>query len=392
MPEGQKGSHSSTPGLAARVVPPLVLGVFTLVTRVFFHGALYFSDGPQHVRSILEESYMIQPPGYWLFNRIAGMVVDPLLGISDINILCSVAGVLVFYFTALFFAPRKNAFIAALAYSCIFYLWFSGEIHSTYATQALFPVAMFHAFLRYDKSKASWRLLSAATFFAVGAGLRPSDGAFLLPMVLYYCATRLSRRKAAIFLSLVSLLCLVWIIPTFTAYRQTPEGIHGAFAYMRNIATQKSIVSGLTSAWLANVTRFVLPLLVAFWLVLPAAMLTVKMRNQDWRIRMLVLWIVPGSVFLALSLAAAAPCLNFLAAAVLLLAIGAPRLMFATALWNAAFFLGFSPLPSRYLAINAWNCYAGQFTRYGIEHQWQPSLSAIQGTNTIVPAHSKSKH
>jgi hypothetical protein len=101
---------------------------------------------------------------------------------------------------------------------------------------------------------------------------------------------------------------------------------------------------------------------------------------------------VPGSLFFALSFMAAAPCLNFLSAAVLLLAVGAPRRMFFTALWNAVFFLGFSPLPSRFLAINAWNCYAGSFTRYGVEHQWQPNLTAPQGTNSIAPVRNKAKH
>ena len=392
MQEGQRASHPAAPGIAARAMPPIALAAYTLVTRVFFHGPLYFGDGPQHLRSIVDGAYIIQPPGYWLFNRVAGMVVDPLLGISDINILSSVLGVVVFYYTALYFAPRKLAFIAALTYSCIFYLWFSGEIHSTYATQALFPVAVFHALLRYEKRATKWRLVYAAILFSIGAGLRPSDGMFLLPMILYYCATRLSWRRAVILLSLIFLLCLIWIDPTLKAFHQAPGGIPGAILSMRQVALQKSIVYGLGSAWLANLARFTLPFLVAFWLVLPASLLTVKMRSQDWRIRMLVLWIVPGSVLLALCLTPGAPSLSFLSAPVLLLAVGAPRRMFMTALWNAAFFLGFSPLPSRYLAINAWNCYAGQYTRYGIEHQWQPSLSALQGTSSIAPARSKPKH
>jgi 4-amino-4-deoxy-L-arabinose transferase-like glycosyltransferase len=392
MQEGQRASHSSTPGIFARVVPPLVLAAFTLVTRVIFHGALYFADGPQHLRSIIQETYIIQPPGYWLFNRIAGLIVDPLLAISDINIFSSVFGVVVFYYTALFFAPRKSAFIATLAYSSIFYLWFSGEVHSTYATQALFPIATFHALLHYEKSKASWRLWSAAILFSFGAGLRPSDGAFLLPMLLYYSAARLPKLKAAIFLSLILVLCLGWIVPTLMAYRQVPGGIHGVLVYMRDIVTQKSIASGVNSAWMANITRFALPFMIAFWPVLPAALLTAKMNGKDWRVRMLMLWIVPGSLFFALSYMADAPYLDFLSAAVLLLAVGAPRRMFITALWNTVFFLGFTPIPSRLLAINAWNCYAGHFTRYGVQHQWWPNLNTLQGTNSIAPVHNKPKH
>jgi hypothetical protein len=173
------------------------------------------------------------------------------------------------------------------------------------------------------------------------------------------------------------------------AYRQVPGGIHGVFLYMRDIATQKTIASGVNSASMANVVRFALPFLVAFWPVLPAALLNASLNRQDWRIRMLVLWIVPGSLFFALCYMADAPYLNFLSAAVLLLAVGAPRRMAVTALWNTVFFLGFSPIPSRFLAINTWNCDAGHFTRYGIQHQWWPNLSTLQGTRSITPGHNK---
>jgi hypothetical protein len=61
-------------------------------------------------------------------------------------------------------------------------------------------------------------------------------------------------------------------------------------------------------------------------------------------------------------------------------------MMAVTALWNTVFFLGFSPIPSRRLAVNIWNCYAGHFTRYGIEHQWWPNLSTLQGTRSITPS------
>jgi hypothetical protein len=108
MLEGREASHLSTPGITARFVPPFALAAFTLATRVFFHGPLYFADGPQHLRCILDKTYIIQPPGYWLFNRIAGLCLDPLLAISDMNIFFSVAGVVVFYYTALFFAGRKK--------------------------------------------------------------------------------------------------------------------------------------------------------------------------------------------------------------------------------------------------------------------------------------------
>jgi 4-amino-4-deoxy-L-arabinose transferase-like glycosyltransferase len=386
MPEGRITVQASASRMNAQFLPPLVLAIFTLATRLLFHGPVYFADGPHHLRSIFEKTYIIQPPGYWLFNRIAGLFPDAAIAISAMNISFSVAGVVVFYSTALFFAGRRSAFIAALAYSCIFFLWFSGEVHSTYASQALFPVATFCALLHYEREKANWKLISAAILFSLGAGLRPTDGVFLVPMLLYYSAARLPKSKAAIFLTLITLLCLAWVTPTLVAYSRVPGGIPGVLTYSQDITTQKSIATGVNFESLANIMRFFVPFVAAFWPILAAAVLSAVRNRQNWRIRMLVLWIVPGSLFFILSYISDAPYLDFLTAAILLLAVGAPRMMAVTALWNTVFFLGFSPIPSRRLAVNIWNCYAGHFTRYGIEHQWWPNLSTLQGTRSITPS------
>lgn len=67
-----------------------------------------------------------------------------------------------------------------------------------------------------------------------------------------------------------------------------------------------------------------------------------------------------------------------MSAAVLLLAVSAPRMMAVTALWNAVLFLTFSPIPSQRLLDNVWNCYTVEYTRYAIDHKWAPNLSQLQ--------------
>ena len=197
---------------------PAALAVFVLVARIVFRGPLYFGDGPDHVASIVTRTYIIQPPGYWLFDRVAGLFTDPVLAITVMNILFSVTGIVVFYYTACFLTGRVNAFLAAFAYSTVFYIWFSGEIHSTYASQILFPVATFYVLLRYERDRATWMLWLAALIFSVGAGLRPSDGVFVMPMALYFAAFRMPRKNAVLFLSLIVLFCLGWVIPTWLAF------------------------------------------------------------------------------------------------------------------------------------------------------------------------------
>jgi 4-amino-4-deoxy-L-arabinose transferase-like glycosyltransferase len=364
--------------ISDRFMPAVTLAILTLVSRILFHGSVYFIDGPAHIRAILEKVYIIEPPGYWLFNRIAGIFPEPIMTISTMNILFSVAGVVVFYYTALYFTGRRSAFLAALAYSSVFYIWFSGEIHSTYASQALFPVATFCALLRYERDKSNWFLWLAAILFAVGAGLRPSDGVFLIPMLVYYSSTRLPRKKAALFLALILALCLTWVISTGLAYSKLQVGMHGAIDYAHQVMRVRSITAGTNAGSMANIIRYFLPLFVAFWPVLTITIMSLIRNWEDWRTRMMLFWIVPGSLFFILSYIGVAPYLTYLSAAVLLLAVSAPRMMIVTAVWNSVLFLSLSPIPSQRLIVNIWNCYAVEFTRYGIQHQWQPNLSELQ--------------
>ena len=357
---------------------PAILAVFVLVSRILCRGPLYFADGPSEIASIAQKSYIIQPPGYWMFDRIAGLFSDPVLAMTTINIICSVAGVVVFYYTACLFTGRWNAFLAAFAYSTIFYVWFSGEIHSTYATQILFPVATYYLLLRYDRGRAKWMLWLAALVFAVGAGLRPTDGFFMIPLILYFAAFRVPRKDALIFLSLIVVLCLGWLIPTWLAFKHYDAGIPAFAAYVAFITTKQSLLTGIRMYTLANPVRYILPMLVGFWPVLGIALVNAFRQRRDWRVQTLLLWIVPGSLFFVLVLMACAPYLNFFTAAILLLAVSSPRWLLVTALWNAIVFLTMGPVPSQKLAVNIMNSFVLRCTRGGIEQRYNTILTQMQ--------------
>ena len=98
----------------------------------------------------------------------------------------------------------------------------------------------------------------------------------------------------------------------------------------------------------------------------------------DVRIRALVLWIVPGSLFFLLSLISNAPYLNFLTAAILLLAVASPRWMAMTAVWNAIVFLALAPVPSQNLAVNVVNSFVLRCTRGGIQQRYNATLTETQ--------------
>ena len=375
-PSANNLAAGSSPG--GVVLHSAVLALVNLATRIACHGSVYFADGPAHIRAIATKAYVIQPPGYWLFNRIAGLFPNPALAISTMNILFSAAGVVVFYLTALHFGSKTDAFLAALAYSSISYVWFAGEVHSTYASQILFPVLLFYALLQFDSERTSWRMLLAVCIFALGAGLRPFDGFFLIPMLAFYCFRRMPRKQGMFYFTLALFLCLAWLIPTGLAYRHAYGGMRGVLAYMLLIMKVRSITTGVNAGTMANVVRYVFPLLVAFWAVLPAVTANAFRNRKDWNVQMMLLWILPGSLFFVLSYISDAPYLTFLSAAILLLGIGSSRMLMVTMIWNAAIFLLITPVPSHNLLVNTWNIDIGKYTLYAIHHQWQPNLSQIQ--------------
>jgi 4-amino-4-deoxy-L-arabinose transferase-like glycosyltransferase len=361
-----------------RYIPQLFLVFFTLLTRLLCIQGVYFADGPRHLEAIRARTYIIQPPGYWLFNRIAGLSSHPAAAIACMNVLFSVAGVEMLYVTALLFTSRRNAFLAALAYSSIFYLWFSGEVHSTYASQIFFSVSVFYLLIRFERERKSWLLYLSAAVFAVGAGMRPTDGVFLIPMLLYFSVIRLSRLSAACYLALTAILCLGWAIPTELAFKASRGGTQGVVLYAGSIMHVRSILTGVNSGTIANVARFVLPLLAAFWLVIPTAFLKIYCNLKQIETQLLLVWLLPGSLFFIFSYISDAPYLNCITAAIVLLTLGSPGKIALTAASNAAVFLFFVPIPSHHLAVNVWNCDVGKYTLFALRHQWQPNLSDLQ--------------
>src|SRR5208282_4782513 len=77
---------------------PWLLAAAVLLARVLTRSQLYFADGPGQVKAIRNRTFVVQPPGYWLFDRLAGFFSDPVLAISVFNVLCSAFGVVFFYY------------------------------------------------------------------------------------------------------------------------------------------------------------------------------------------------------------------------------------------------------------------------------------------------------
>ena len=216
-------------------VYPWLLALVVLVSRVLEEGPVYFVDGPSHVSAALTRTYLIQPPGYWLFNRLIAFFPDPGKGIEFFNWTFSALGVVCFYYAARLLVQKRTAQLGTAVYAVLFFDWFAGQIHSTYASQLLFPVLLFLFLQLHSRRPRLVYLLGAAATYALGAGFRPSDGFFAGFMFLYYLVRHTPLRQAIVSFLAASVGCLLWLVPTREAIAAQGQG-GAAAAYSIHIS------------------------------------------------------------------------------------------------------------------------------------------------------------
>jgi len=235
--------------------------------------------------------------------------------IEVINISFNVMGVLAFAYVCFMLLPPILAGLAATAYCFTNIVWFTGLVHLTNAASTFFAPGMVACLLM----GSSRFFLTACALWALGAGFRPSDGVFLLPLLIWGAFDR-SWRDRITGLLIVVPLTLIWWTPTM-------EHFGGSLlAPIQSSATQVSAVNeavsplrvGLKPQGLANLTRLALALITSFHILIPLAL--VEAFQWDKINRMCLLWAVPGALFLALAYMGPAPYIAYFAGGILLLA------------------------------------------------------------------------
>ncbi len=345
------------------------LGVIVFVLRAMTAGPVYFADGMRHLAAIADHTYVIQPPGYWLFNRTAGLFHNPEHAIQIMNWTFSALGSMVFYACARRLLRSPLAELGAVLYATVFFAWFSGDVHSTYASQLFFPPMLFYLMLRYREHPRTVWIVALAAFFSLGAGIRPSDGAFMAPLLLLF-ALKLPRRHQALLAGLVALLCLAWLVPGHLAQRNYhPDD---ASSELRRVAVGAVVFGKVNVYTIANALRFFLPLALALG---PLAFFIFRARNL-W----LWVWAIPGSIFFLLLFISDAPYLNcLLGGYILLCLVGlsqsesnrvAVPVVVCSILINLAFYAGFRPLnlDNKVYAIVEKDL--GNYTLYAVKHKF----------------------
>jgi len=370
------------PKSAARFGAWLFVAVFA--ARAFTSSSLYFGDGPAHLTAIQARTYVIQAPGYWLFARTASLFPDPEIAISVMNWLFSAAGAIFFYLVARKFASEGVARLSALLYAVVFFGWFSGNVHSTHASQLFFPIASFFFILKYQEEPRQKWLIWAGVAFVLGAGFRPSDGVFFSPVFLY-ALIKARRKDAIIAATMACVVGLAWLIPQQIALRNV---VNNSVRSQMMVAASGPLVSGLSQYALSNTLRYVLPLALAFFPLIPLIF-----RAKSFP---LWLWIVPGSAFFLLIFISEATYTNWMLAPLILLAIISPQVSDRRKMWliaaciclNLLFYFAWRPIKlanarlqkAEYLV----EADVGKYTFYSVRNHRQLTLSELLN---VPPSH-----
>jgi hypothetical protein len=300
-----------------------VLTLLTLLLRVASASGPYFVDAARHIRAIETGKLVIHTPGYFLFN-LSGFILSHLLHVSAgsalhiLNVAFSVAGVAIFYLLlsrllASRLLPGLSPFWLSLAYTCSPIVWFSADIHSTYAAMTFFAPLLILV-LEVDR-----RLVWGCVVWALMTGFRPSDGVFVLPWMLFQ-ALRFPWKQRLAGVSAAIAIAAAWWAPTAQRYggslllplSSSRQQVHGL---------AQGILTGHLGVHAAvNAVHAVAGIIMTWGLLTPAVYLGGIAWKRSAIARSMTIFLAPGLAFFLLYYFSDGPYLAYIAAAGMVLA------------------------------------------------------------------------
>jgi hypothetical protein len=295
-----------------------VLALLTLWLRIASASGPYFVDAARHIRAIETGKLVIHTPGYFLFN-LSGFILSHLLHVSAgsalriLNVAFSVAGVAVFYLLISRLLPGVSPFWLSLAYTCSPIVWFSADIHSSYAAMTFFAPLLILV-LEVDR-----RLVWGCVVWALMTGFRPSDGVFVLPWMFFH-ALRFPWKQRLAGVSAAVAIVAAWWAPTAKRYggsllvplSSSGQQVHGL---AQGILTGRL---GLHAA--VNAVHAVAGIIMTWGLLTPAVYLGSIAWKRSAIARSMTIFLAPGLAFFLLYYFSDGPYLAYIAAAGMVLA------------------------------------------------------------------------
>jgi hypothetical protein len=295
-----------------------VLALFTLLLRIASSSRPYFVDAPRHISAIESGTLVIHPPGYFLFN-LTGFFLSHLFHVSAgsalhiLNVSFSVSGVVVFYLLLLRFPAVSCPFWLSLAYACSPIVWFSGDIHSTYAAMTFFAPLLI--LVLEDERRFVW----GCVIWALMTGFRPSDGVFVLPWLVFH-ALRFSWKERLAGILVATALVAAWWVPTAERY-------HGSLYLPLSSSQQqvRGLAQGVLTGHLGthaavNTVHTIAGTIMTWGLLTPAVFLGAFAWTRNTIARSMTIFLAPGLAFFLLYYFSDGPYLAYTAVAGMVLA------------------------------------------------------------------------
>lgn len=278
----------------------------------------YFVDAKRHVYAIESGILVIHPPGYFVFN-LTGLLPSKLLNVSAgealqvLNVTFSVAGTAIFYALLSGYADVLPRFWLTLVYVCSPIVWFSADIHSTYAAMTFFAPLLI---LVLDRSRC---FVLWCVVWAVMTAFRPSDGVFVIPWMIYH-ARRFSWKELAAGVSIAGCITAAWWIPTLLRYH---GGLFSplSFSYQQVHGLAQGVFTGSLGIHAAmNAFHATTGMIMTWGLLTPAVCIGMTRCVRNTTARSMTLFLAPGLAFFFFYYFSDATYLAYAAAAGLLLA------------------------------------------------------------------------
>jgi hypothetical protein len=365
----------------------IVLVLLTLVLRITSASGPYFVDAARHIRAIESGKLVIHTPGYFLFNA-SGFAISHLLHVSAgsalhiLNVTFSVAGVAVFYLLLSRLKATSSPFWLSLAYSCSPIVWFSGDIHSSYAAMTFFAPLLILV-LEADK-----RFVWGCVVWALMTGFRPSDGVFVLPWMVFHALRFPWRQRLAGVLAAIAIVT-AWWVPTAERYggplllplTSSRQQVHGL--------AQGVLTGHLGVHALVNVVHAAAGVIMTWGLLTPAVCLGVAGWRQNPLARSMTIFLAPGMAFFALYYFSDGPYLAYIAGAGMVLAgvylanrpPATQRTIYAVAICASVLFMFLArPAdrpPSKFRAVA--DAYLVRYSVPSLKEQRDPRLAKLLG-------------
>ena len=296
-----------------------VLALLTLLLRIIGASGPYFSDASRHIKAIESGRLVIHAPGYFLFNA-SGFVLSHLLHVSAanalqiLNIAFSVAGAAVFYLLLTRLTAIRSPFLLSLAYICSPIVWFSGDVHSSYAS------VTFLAPLLILVVESERRFVWGCIIWALLAGFRPSDGVFVLPWMVYH-SLQFRWKERLIGIAAAFPITAAWWIPTVLRYGggllNLPFRSSGEQA---NKLAQGLLTGEFGLHAFVNAFHAVAGIIMTWGILAPVLCLGATAWTRNATARSMTIFLLPGLAFFLLYYVSDSPYFAYLAAAGMILA------------------------------------------------------------------------